>query len=588
MIEFTRTEVSAYYSTRVPRLKQTSTREWRGKCPAHDGDGDNFAVQSETGLATCFSQCARGWDVIGLEMELSSADFPRAKTEVFRIVGRPEIPMEDRDAEAIYNYTDEQGVLRYQVVRKFGKQFRQRRPGPDGRWIWDLKGIEPVPFNLPKVVAAKFVGIAEGERDVQTLERLGIVGTCNNGGALHFRPELASWFAGKRIAIFPDNDEKGRAHAVQVAGILRPVAAELRIIELPGLSDKGDVTDWRAAGGTVDQLRELYRTATEWTPEWKFAALAEPESPPPQYIHRFKAEVIVAGGMDGFWNLPEQDGIPTPWRALTKALAGGMRDGEVYVIGANQGAGKTSLAMQFVIHAIRRRVGVLYFSMEMQARDIFQRMASIEARVDLLEFRDKQRATMCIDLRAMREALTAATQNLIQYPLIVSTKPSVTPEYLLAECIRIRKEEPIRLVVIDHMQLMGSTGQPRSDYEKFTAISRMTKQVAVELGLPVMLISQTSRSNAADKRTELEVSDLRGTGAIEEDAGAVMLLYQDKEDRDRTMQDQTFAKGPVKTWLKLGKNRYGLQGLYLPLLHFKTCTRFDEYEPELAERSVAN
>jgi replicative DNA helicase len=134
------------------------------------------------------------------------------------------------------------------------------------------------------------------------------------------------------------------------------------------------------------------------------------------------------------------------------------------------------------------------------------------------------------------------------------------------------------------MQLMGTTGSVRGDYEKFTHISRTVKQTAVDLGMPVLLVSQSSRSNSTSQRSELEVSDLRGSGAIEEDAAAGMLLYDDKEDRTRTLQNGTFARGPVKSWLKLGKNRYGLQGKYLPLLHFKNCTRFDPLVSDQAEQ----
>jgi replicative DNA helicase len=74
------------------------------------------------------------------------------------------------------------------------------------------------------------------------------------------------------------------------------------------------------------------------------------------------------------------------------------------------------------------------------------------------------------------------------------------------------------------------------------------------------------------------VSDLRGSGAIEEDAAAVMLLYEDKADRERALADMTYVRGPVKSWLKIGKNRYGLQGAYMALAHYKNWTRFDPPE----------
>jgi len=149
---------------------------------------------------------------------------------------------------------------------------------------------------------------------------------------------------------------------------------------------------------------------------------------------------------------------------------------------------------------------------------------------------------------------------------------------LTEESTRIKARSKVDLVIVDHMQLMSSTGKIRSDYEKFTAISRATKGIAAELGVPLLLISQTSRSNSSDKRWELEVSDCRGSGAIEEDAACVLLLYYDGEDFKAAKAEPDggrLKRGPIKTWLKLGKNRYGPQGTYTQLNHFKAYTRFD-------------
>jgi DNA primase len=194
MVDFTPNEVASYYAARVPSLRQTETREWRGLCPVHNGNVQNFAVKAETGQAHCHSQCGRGWDLIGLEMELSRSDFPRAKTAVFSIVGRPTPSREDAEIEAVYDYADAAGKLVYQVVRRCGKRFLQRQPDGSGGWIWNLKGVAPVPYRLPEVVATKLVAIVEGEKDADNLRRMGIVATCNNGGAGKFTPEMAKWF----------------------------------------------------------------------------------------------------------------------------------------------------------------------------------------------------------------------------------------------------------------------------------------------------------------------------------------------------------------------------------------------------------
>jgi KaiC/GvpD/RAD55 family RecA-like ATPase len=471
-------------------------------------------------------------------------------------------------------------------MSKSGKKVLQGRPDPSGAWVWNLKGVAPVPYWLPELVASPFAAIVEGEKDADNLHRIGVTATCNNGGAGKFSPELAPWFTRKDVAIFPDFDTPGREHALNVAELLSAVATTVKIIELPGLPLKGDVSDWLAAGGTADKLRELYRKAPAFGDTFEF--LIPLDDSGDKYLHTFHGEIDLAGGVEEFWNLPAQDGIPTPWPRLTRALGGGMRNGEIYVIGANQGAGKTSMALQFAMAVMRRELGVLYFSMEMSARDVFQRMASIEARVDLLELRDLQKhAAISIDLREMKDRLVHHSRELSQLRLLVSTKSAITPEYVLDQCSRIRRKARLDLVIVDHMQLMAATGSVRSDYERFTHISRTVKQIAVDQALPVLLVSQTSRNNTTDRRAELDVSDLRGSGAIEEDAAACMLLYEDKDDRTRTLQAGSYARGPVKTWLKLGKNRYGLQGMYMPLFHAKRYTRFDPATEESERAEVA-
>ncbi|MCE5309677.1 MAG: AAA family ATPase [Acidobacteriales bacterium] len=582
MIEFTPSEVAAYYQARVPNLDTRRGREWRCPCPIHQGKDPNFSVNADTGQAHCHSQCGRGWDMISLEQELSGSDFAAAKAQVFRIVGRPEPSWEDRNIQATYDYLSPNGALLYQVVRFVGKDFRQRRPDGKGGWIWGLGDCQRVPFRLPKVVEAQKVSIVEGEKDVITLERFGVVATCNNGGAGNFKPELARWFAGKHICIFPDNDDPGREHALKVAALLAPVAKSIRIVELPGLPAKGDISDFVAAGGTFETIRACVQKAQLWTPEWRFAENVPDEDD--RYIHTFKTEVEAAGGPVKFWDLTRLSGLETPFKKLSRALGGGMRDGEVYVIGANQGAGKTSLALQFARAALAV-TGVLLFSMEMHAKAVFQRMASMDARVNLNDLREAQMAWKINTnheagerASAMLRALEAASMALSPLPLLVSTKAAVTPEYIVSETERLRRRQKIGLVIVDHMQLMASTGKERADYEKFTAISRAMKQVAVEASVPLLLVSQTSRRNTAEHRGELDVSDLRGSGAIEEDAAAVMLLYEDHDDRERALADGTYPLGPVKSIIRLGKNRYGMQGAYLELQHFKSFTRFDLME----------
>lgn len=583
MQTFNLSEVRAYYSVRVPKLKWVDVKELRCPCPVHGGTGLNFTVKTETGMGFCHSSCGKGWDILGLEMALSGRDFITSKAAVWEIMGRQKIAYSDRDIEATYDYTDSTGKLLYQVVRKAGKKFSQRRQGPDGKWIYGLADAKPVPFQLPLLRTASVCAVTEGEKDALSLTRAGIVATCNNGGAGNFKPELAAYFAGKDVMILPDNDEPGRKHAMAVARILAPVARSVRIVEIPGLPVKGDVGDYLQRSGTAESLMQLYVGATDWIEGWEYESAIPDEND--KHLRNPAQLVEEMGGMDAFWSRSSlREGIPTPWHKLNQRLGGGLRGGEVYVLGANSGQGKTSLAMQFVWHALKNRHGVLVFSMEMTWIDVFQRMIAMQAKVDLTDFRALQKeAPTSPELADMRFRLQRYTWELTQLPLLVSNKTRVTPDYLLKESARLQKSKRISLVVVDHMQLMSASKSVRGDYEKFTDISRATKETAMALGAPVLLVSQTSRNNSHDKRVELEVSDLRGSGAIEEDAAAVMLLYDDKDDRENTKKQGTYNVGPVKTWLKLDKNRFGAGMCYMPLLHYKTHTRFEYMETNVEQ-----
>jgi len=302
-ISFTPAEVSAYFESRVPHLKQRPATEWRGPCPIHHGKADSFAVDPETGRWFCHSQCARGGDLFDLEEALTGGDFPIRKTEVFRLVGRDEperrqngtrtnrIPAGTAPSKpskptgtagglrevARYPYVDRDGKLLFEVVRYLKsdgvKGFRQCRPNGKGGVVWNLEGAQRVPYRLPELLKAETVYLSEGEKDVHTLEAWGLVASCNPGGAGsgHLYAAWPDYFQGRHIVILPDNDEPGRKHAAAVAAALLSVAASVRILELPGLPARGDVTDWRDAGGTFERLCKL----TEAAAPINAAALAE-------------------------------------------------------------------------------------------------------------------------------------------------------------------------------------------------------------------------------------------------------------------------------------------------------------------------
>jgi hypothetical protein len=162
---------------------------------------------------------------------------------------------------ATYDYCDNSGKLLYQVVRYAPKDFRVRRPAPRGGWIWSLNGARRVLYHLPEVVAATTVVLCEGEKDCETAQKLGLVATCNQGGAGKWCDDYTKSLTGKHVSIIADADEPGRKHARNVAAALHGKAVSVKVVEL--LPAK-DLTEWVDQGGTIDQLQKILDSAPEW------------------------------------------------------------------------------------------------------------------------------------------------------------------------------------------------------------------------------------------------------------------------------------------------------------------------------------
>ena len=185
---------------------------------------------------------------------------------------RKHLPPETFGGKSIvaeYDYTDAVGNLVMQVVRLDPKDFRQRRPDPANpdKWLWKTAGIETPLYRLPEFLAAikagRTVYVAEGEKGVDALRKIGAVATCSPAGAGKWRSHHSAFLAGADVVLLPDNDEPGRKHADLVKKVLAGVAASVRVLALPGLPEKGDPFDWIAAGGTLDRLEALLpRTET--------------------------------------------------------------------------------------------------------------------------------------------------------------------------------------------------------------------------------------------------------------------------------------------------------------------------------------
>jgi putative DNA primase/helicase len=229
---------------------QRNGKEWKALCPAHTDKNPSLSVCDSGGkiLLHCHAGCPP---------EAVCAGMGVAMNDLFLNDGfSPQIVAE-------YDYHNDHGELIFQVVRNAPKTFRQRRPDGNGGWIWNLSGVRRLLYRLPELIHAKSVLVCEGEKDCETARGLGLVATCNPGGAGKWHEEYSKCFQDKRVAIIADADEPGCKHAQRVAQSLHGKTASLKTLELPGAKD---LAEWVERGGTRDMLLELIRNSPEWKP----------------------------------------------------------------------------------------------------------------------------------------------------------------------------------------------------------------------------------------------------------------------------------------------------------------------------------
>ncbi len=294
---------------------------WQSQCPAHEDRIASLSIsvgRDGCVLLKCHASCTN--EAVLSALSLQWAD----------LFTEPKVPSNKREIVATYDYTDEAGDVLYRVVRYSPKDFRQCRPDGNGGWVWNLKGVQRVPYRLPDLVAGiaadRWIFVCEGEKDVEALRNEGFVATTNAGGAEKWPGDWAPRFKSAKVAILPDNDGPGRQHAQTVASSLQGVATVVKVIELPGLPDKGDVTDWLVAGGTADELKALLRDTHEWE------STSAPELSRPEEGHSDRSPVLTC--MDDV----ERERVDWLW-------PGRLPLGKVSVLDGDPGLGKSTVTI---------------------------------------------------------------------------------------------------------------------------------------------------------------------------------------------------------------------------------------------------
>ncbi len=227
---------------------------WSARCPAHDDQRASLSI-GEGADGRVLLHCHAGCPVesimsaVGLETR-----------DLF-----PEKTGSKSNVSTTYHYYDEGGAHLFDVVRFEPKDFRQRRA--DG--TWSMQGVRRVLYQLPSLQGASVVYVAEGEKDVDRLRHKGLTATTNPGGAGKWREEYTQQLKAAAIAhvvVLADNDDAGRTHAEQVAASCYAAGLTVKVVSLPGIPAKGDVSDWLDAGHSKADLVALVKAVAVYVP----------------------------------------------------------------------------------------------------------------------------------------------------------------------------------------------------------------------------------------------------------------------------------------------------------------------------------
>jgi len=238
-------------------------------------------------------------------------------------------------------------------------------------------------------------------------------------------------------------------------------------------------------------------------------------------------------------------GLSTGFRDLDRKL-GGLHPANLLIIAARPAMGKSSLATAIATNVAVAGGTVALFSLEMSKEEIVQRLLSAVGRVDSMKLRTGQ-------LGNSWQKVTSAAGKLYKAPIFIDDSPIVSVTDIRAKCRRLKRQHSLALVVVDYLQLMQGTARENRQQE-IAEISRNLKNLARELAVPIVAVSQLNRSleSREDKRPRL--ADLRESGSLEQDADVVMFVYR----HEYYHQDDIATKG--KAEIIISKHRAGSTG----------------------------
>ena len=302
---------------------------------------------------------------------------------------------------------------------------------------------------------------------------------------------------------------------------------------------------------TEREVRSSYETLTHYMAE----AYKEAE------------EVAAAGG--------EVHGAPTGYPSLDRMLMG-LREGQLVVLGARPAVGKTSFALNLALNAAAEGYTVGFFSLEMSGKEIAQRFICAQSQVNMSNFR-----TGKISPQEWAN-INEATQELGKLDILIDDTPGTTVTEIRAKSRRMLHNKDKALIILDYLQLVSPPAGKNYNGNRVLEVSDMSrglKIMAKELGVPVLMLSQLSRQVESRTGKRPQLSDLRESGSIEQDADIVMLLDRSSSEQEAERDDRP---NEGVTRVIVAKNRSGPIG-DVDLMFLPASTKFYEIDEHAIE-----
>lgn len=468
--------------------------EWYAKCPFHADGKASFRINE--GKQTWFCDpCAKGGSVI---------DFVMAKDGIGIAEAMKRLGGNDNDTKPIivatYDYVDENGAVLYQVVRLSPKSFRQRHKNAAGEWVWTMEGVRRVPYRLPDVMAKEFVLICEGEKDCDNLAKLGFAATCNVGGAKKWLDSYSEFLRGKVVVVIPDNDPPGKEHGDMVIKSLAGKAKGVSRLEMP--APHKDVSDFISACG-ANAKEELL----------KLIEVLKPVNPVPDLPVKSMSEM--EEDYIAFLNRSEERSLNLGrWLPSFNLCARGMVPGELIVVMADTGVGKTAILQNIAYHS---KLPTLMFELELPGTLMFERFVQLEAKLP------------GDDVAMLYKRGTPPPWRMDH--VFVCSESKMNP----AEMERIINLSELKMgirpavVMVDYVGLLSAPGASR--YERVSAAAEQMKVLAKSTDVVFIIASQVKRGDELD---EVSLHDAKDSGSVENSAGLVLGAW--REDDGSTLK----------------------------------------------------